>query len=53
MKKVSNIFNIVIDKARGFIKKYGWKAAVAIFVGYLIRDVILYIILPYFIAKNI
>ena len=35
------------------IKKYGWKAAVGIFFYYLIRDVSLYIILPWYIAKNL
>ena len=41
------------DKIDRFIKKYGWKAAVAIFMYYLIRDVSLYILLPWMIAKNI
>jgi len=39
-------------KLSNFIKKYGWKAAVIIFFYYLIRDVSLYIILPWMIAKN-
>tara|TARA_X000000368_G_C22631560_1_gene536907 strand:+ start:166 stop:351 length:186 start_codon:yes stop_codon:yes gene_type:complete len=33
-------------------KKYGWKLGVAIFLYYLIRDVTLYIILPYLIYKG-
>ena len=28
-------------------KKYGWKLGVAIFMYYLIRDVTLYILIPY------
>ena len=33
-------------------KQYGWKVGVAIFMYYLIRDVTLYIILPYLIMKG-
>ncbi len=33
-------------------KKYGWKLGLAIFLYYLIRDVTLYIILPYLIYKG-
>ena len=33
-------------------KKYGWKLGVAIFMYYLIRDVTLYIILPYLIMRG-
>ena len=33
-------------------KKYGWKVGLAIFLYYLIRDVTLYIILPYLIMKG-
>jgi len=36
-----------------FIKRKGWKIVAAIFVFYLIRDSILYIILPYLIINNI
>ena len=32
-------------------KKYGWKLGVAIFMYYLIRDVTLYIIIPYLVYK--
>ena len=33
-------------------KKYGWKVGLAIFMYYLIRDVTLYIILPYLILRG-
>ena len=33
-------------------KKYGWKVGLAIFMYYLIRDVTLYIILPYLIMRG-
>ena len=33
-------------------KNYGWKLGVAIFLYYLIRDVTLYIIVPYLIYKG-
>jgi len=41
------------NKILGLIDKYGWKAAVAIFMYYLIRDVSLYILLPWVIARNV
>jgi hypothetical protein len=34
-------------------KKYGWKIIAVIFAYYLVRDVILYIILPYLIARGL
>ena len=33
-------------------KQYGWKVGVAIFMYYLIRDVTLYIIIPYLVMKG-
>jgi len=36
------------DGIKSFIKQKGWKVVAAIFVFYLIRDSILYIIIPYF-----
>jgi len=47
------MFRKLKQKVIAYIKKYGWKAAVAIFFYYLIRDVTLYILLPWLIAKNI
>ncbi|MDA0913150.1 MAG: hypothetical protein O2818_09620 [Bacteroidetes bacterium] len=38
---------------KGLIKKYGWKIVVAVFFYYLIRDSILYILIPYLIAKGV
>jgi hypothetical protein len=38
---------------RFLLKKYGWKLLVAVFVYYLIRDTLLYIVLPYLAAKKI
>ncbi len=34
-------------------KKYGWKILAAIFCYYLVRDVTLYIIIPYLIARGL
>jgi hypothetical protein len=45
-----------IYKERGFkavVKEAGWKVVVGIIIFYLIRDVILYIIIPYFIYKGV
>jgi len=38
---------------RGFIKAKGWKILIAFFLFYLIRDVTLYLIIPYLIVDNI
>lgn len=35
------------------VKKFGWKLFAIIFLYYLIRDSILYIIIPYFVLKGI
>lgn len=37
----------------GLVKKYGWKLVLAVFMFYLIRDSILYILIPYFIANGL
>ena len=37
---------------KNMFKKYGWKLGLAIFMYYLIRDVTLYIIIPYLIYKG-
>ncbi len=47
------MFSKIKNKIRNLFKKYGWKAAVGIFLYYLIRDVSLYILLPWYIAKNV
>ncbi len=36
-----------------YFKRYGWKVGAAIFLYYLVRDTILYIILPLWIAREI
>ena len=38
---------------KGLVKKYGWKLVAAVFMYYLIRDSILYILIPYLIAKGL
>lgn len=38
---------------KGLVKRYGWKLVVAVFMYYLIRDTILYILIPYLIAKGL
>jgi len=40
-------------KSWGEVKKLGWKFITAFILFYLIRDTILYIIIPYLIAKGI
>ncbi len=41
------------EAIRIMFKKYGWKLGIAIFMYYLIRDVTLYIIIPYLVYKNL
>ena len=36
---------------KGLFKKYGWKIFLIFFMYYLIRDLILYVFLPYFAYK--
>ncbi|MBC7371664.1 MAG: hypothetical protein H7326_08870 [Bdellovibrionaceae bacterium] len=38
---------------KGVWKKYGWKLFAAFFVYYLIRDIIIYLLLPYLIYKGV
>lgn len=46
-------FQRVKAKIKGLFKKYGWKVAVMICIGYLIRDTLLYIVLPYLVARKV
>jgi hypothetical protein len=45
-------FGLIIAMKMMF-KKYGWKVGVALFMYYLIRDVILYIIIPYLVVRGL
>ena len=38
---------------KGVTQKYGWKLFLAVFVYYLIRDVTLYVVLPYLVFKGV
>ena len=38
---------------KGFVKEKGWKLLILFFLFYLIRDVTLYLIIPYLIVDNI
>ena len=40
------------NKLVSFFKKHGIKAAIGIFVFYLVRDVTLYILLPWLLFNN-
>lgn len=37
---------------RALVRQYGWKLAFVVFCYYLIRDSILYLIIPYFLAQK-
>ena len=41
------------DGLKEFIRQKGWKIVAGIFIYYLIRDSILYILIPYLIINNI
>ncbi|WII71175.1 hypothetical protein QJS83_11960 [Bdellovibrio sp. 22V] len=38
---------------KGVVRRYGWKIFAVFFVYYLVRDVTLYIILPWYIANKL
>jgi hypothetical protein len=38
---------------KGIAKKYGWKLFLVLFVYYLVRDIILYLALPYLIYQGV
>lgn len=38
---------------KGVIKKYGWRIFVVFFIYYLIRDIILYLLLPYLVYRGV
>ena len=44
---------IKTEGVKAFVKKKGWKFLVAFILFYLIRDVTLYIIIPYLIVDKI
>ena len=44
---------IKTEGVKAFIKKKGWKFLIAFILFYLIRDVTLYIIIPYLIVDNV
>lgn len=37
---------------KGFVKEKGWRIVAAVFLFYLVRDSILYIIIPFMIAQG-
>jgi hypothetical protein len=46
-------FRKVARQSAYYFKRYGWKVGLLIFTYYLVRDTILYILLPLLIAKEI
>lgn len=37
---------------RGIFKRYGWKVVAGVFAYYLVRDTLLYLVIPWMIAKH-
>ena len=50
---VGRLFSRIRMKMAYYFKRYGWKVGAAIFLYYLVRDTILYIVLPLWIAKEV
>ena len=42
------VFEKIKKKFFVLYKKYGWKAVIGIFLYYIIRDITLYVVIPYF-----
>lgn len=40
-------------KVKKMLEKYGWKVFIFIFLFYLIRDLTIYIVIPYFVTKAV
>lgn len=38
---------------RGAVRRYGWKLIVVLFCVYLVRDLVIYLLLPYLIARQV
>lgn len=38
---------------RGAVKKYGWKLFAVLFVYYLVRDVTIYLLIPYLVSRHL
>lgn len=38
---------------KGLFRRYGWKLVALLFVYYLIRDVTIYMIIPWLVAKHL
>jgi hypothetical protein len=38
---------------RGTLRRYGWKLVAAFFLFYLVRDLTLYVLLPYLAARGV
>ena len=51
LRKYVSIFKK--DGIKGVLKEGGWKIVVYFFLFYLVRDTILYIILPYLLLKGV
>lgn len=41
------------DGVKGAFRRYGWKMVAVIFCYYLVRDVLLYLVIPFWIAHQI
>lgn len=51
LRKYVSIFKK--DGIKGVLKEGGWKIVVYFFLFYLVRDTILYIIIPYLLLKGV
>lgn len=38
---------------KGLFRRYGWKLFAFVFVYYLVRDIMLYVVIPWLVAKHL
>lgn len=41
------------EGAKGTFRRYGWKMIAAVFCYYLVRDVLIYLLIPFWLARQI
>ncbi|MGZ3696048.1 MAG: hypothetical protein ACXWQO_18480 [Bdellovibrionota bacterium] len=51
LREVRDVFKK--EGMRGAVRRYGWKLFAAFFAYYLVRDSIIYLLVPYLIAKGV
>ena len=50
---ISNILSKIKKRLRPFFIKYGWKGVIAVILFYLVRDLTIYVLLPYLVVRGL